>query len=481
MAGIGFTLERMTKGRSLSVAVGAYLSAAFLVAGPWIFTVLAIAGASLVACETQCLEVQIFRSVVIYNSVFCLVVTSPIAYVCTRFVSDRIVAKDYESVTFTLIAAIAAFAICALALGGPFYFLATSLSDSEKLASVQNLMLMGASWLLIPFLGAIRNVGATSIAFAVGAAVTVGAVYAVSDRNALWLLAGSNLGLCVIVIMLVVCITREYGAQLVPNVDLLHTALRYWELPLIGVTYAAGLWIDKVIMWFGASAGQLRVAGAFQTMPDYDTPMFWAQLAALPVVAGFFVHIETKYFRLCRSFYKEIQGRASLRQLRLAMSALGRFALSSIAVLFGTLLVIGVLAILLSFVAIDPVGLRPSQMGVLRNAIVAMVFQTSVVFCVILLLYLDLRRPALLVTMAFVILNGALTAALLPLGFTYFGYGNMLASMISFAIAALLLRRELSWIHYHAFVTNNITLRPHPHRQRKTANLPLSSQTAPTK
>jgi len=470
VAGIGFTLERMTKGRSLSVAVSAYFSAAFLVAGPWIFTVLAIAGASLVACERQCLEVQIFRSIVIYNSVFSLLVTSPIAFVCTRFVSDRIAAKDYESVTFTLITAIVAFATCAVALGVPFYFLATSLHDTERLVGLQNLMLMGVSWLLVPFLGAIKSVGVTSIAFAAGALVTVGSVYAVADPTAVWLLTGSNLGLCVIDILLVTHLTREYGMRLVPNIDLLHTAIRYWELPLVGITYGAGLWIDKIIMWFGAPAGQLRVADAFLTMPNYDTPTFWAQLAALPAMAGFFVHIETKYFRLCRNFFRLIRERASLRELTQAMSGLAKFAHSSVATLFGTLFIIGVLAILLSFVAIEPLGLRPSQMGVLRNALVGMVFQTSVVFCIILMLYLDLRRSALLVTTAFVILNGALTWALLPFGFTYFGYGNLLASMIDFAIAALLLRRELSWVHYHVFVTNNVALRRPAARQRRATN-----------
>jgi uncharacterized membrane protein len=113
VAGIGFTLEQMTKGASISVAMSAYLSAALLVSGPWIFTILGIAGASLIVCEARCLEVQIFRSVIIYNSAFSLLVTSPIAFVCTRFVSDRIAVKDYESVTFALVVAVAAFASCA--------------------------------------------------------------------------------------------------------------------------------------------------------------------------------------------------------------------------------------------------------------------------------------------------------------------------------------------------------------------------------
>jgi uncharacterized membrane protein len=94
-------------------------------------------------------------------------------------------------------------------------------------------------------------------------------------------------------------------------------------------------------------------------------------------------------------------------------------------------------------------------MGILRNALFGMVFQTSATFCFILLLYLDLRRTALLITTTYLVFNGGLTMLFLPLGSAFFGYGNMLASIIAFSLAFTLLNRELSWLHFHAFITNN--------------------------
>ena len=87
MAGLGFALERMTQGRSLTSTAGAYVYAAVLVAGPWIFTVLGIGGIDLVACPgEECPGPAIFRTIVIYNALVSAIHTGPIAVVCTRVV-----------------------------------------------------------------------------------------------------------------------------------------------------------------------------------------------------------------------------------------------------------------------------------------------------------------------------------------------------------------------------------------------------------
>ncbi|GJE42606.1 exopolysaccharide Pel transporter PelG [Methylobacterium soli] len=461
MAGIGFTLERMTCGRSLSSTIGAYIYAAFLVAGPWIFTVISIGGMSLATCSSEdCPDLQVFRSVIIYNSFVCAILSSPIAFVCTRFVSDQIWMKRYESVTFAFVAGLVLFSVCALALAMPFYAFATTLTGIEVLSALQNLMLMGAAWLLIPFLGALRSHVAVTFAFGLGSGVMIGSILLAPAAEPVHLLFAFNAGLCLIDFILTWCLVREYGLRLVPDPALLRTALTYWELPLIGLTYALGLWIDKLVMWTSSPVGIVRVAGALDTMPNYDTPMFWAQLAAIPILAVFFVHVETNFFRLCREFYGSLANHVSRRQLMLMMSRLYRFVMAKLFGLFVALTAIGLIAILTSFVAIEPLGLRASQMGILRVALTGMVFQTSAMFCFVFLLYFDLKRQALLISLTYLVTNGGFTAALLPLGFPFFGYGNMLASATTFLVALLVLGRELPWLHFHVFVTNNTSLHP---------------------
>jgi uncharacterized membrane protein len=231
-----------------------------------------------------------------------------------------------------------------------------------------------------------------------------------------------------------------------------------WELPAAGLAYALGIWADKVIMWYGVPSGSLTVAGALRTMPSYDTAMFWAQLASIPVIAVAFVHMETQLSRLFGRLYGRMDRHASLRELAAAVQKLRICVLSSIAVLFVALAIVATMTILISFVFMNDLGLRPTYMSILRISLVGMTFHASAMFCFVFLLYFDLRRPALLIVSGYAILNIVLTTIFLSMGQVFYGYGSMLAAATTFVLAFAVLLRELPWLHYHAFVTNNSSL-----------------------
>ncbi len=331
------------------------------------------------------------------------------------------------------------------------------MSLPETIASVQNLMLLGASWLMIPFLGTMRSANGIVGAFVLGAAAMILAAISVPDARPFYLLQSFNVGLALINGVLLWLLTKQCGGRIVADLALLTCARKYWELPMIGLTYGLGVWSDKIMMWMFAPEEKMRVAGAIVTMPLYDTPMFLAQLAALPVAAAFFIHAETEVLRLYRRLFDGIEGRASLKELKASSAALSQFISSVTIFLFESLAAIALLGVLISFVAVDTFNLQPNQTGILRNALFAMAFNTSAMFCVILLLYLDLRRVALLITTTYLVLNIALTAFFLPHGFRFYAYGAFLASIVEFAMAILFLRRELPWLLFHVFVTNNVS------------------------
>jgi polysaccharide biosynthesis protein PelG len=211
-------------------------------------------------------------------------------------------------------------------------------------------------------------------------------------------------------------------------------------------------------MWHVAPSGGLLVAGALQTMPSYDTAMFWSQLSSIPIIVVFFVHIETRFSGLLRRFHARLQQRASLRELNEMMRKIAAHVLSGLVGLFAALVVIAGMMIMLSFVFMTELGLRPSYMSILRVSLCSMVFYTTAMFCFSVLLYLDLRRPALLIVLTYLVLNGILTVVLLSFGPDLYGYGNMIASTVSLLVGFGLVVRELPWLHYHAFVTNNASL-----------------------
>ena len=89
MTSINTAIEAMTRRGTLSGVFGAYLYAAFLVAGPWIFTVLGLLNLSPASCDDYCIDLTIFRSIVIYNSMYALIVTTPLAFISGRYASEQ--------------------------------------------------------------------------------------------------------------------------------------------------------------------------------------------------------------------------------------------------------------------------------------------------------------------------------------------------------------------------------------------------------
>lgn len=455
MTGINITIEAMTRRGTLSGVFGAYLYAALLVAGPWIFTVLGLFCLSAATCEGSCTDFTIFRSVVIYNSMYALIVTSPLAFISGRYVSEQLDSGCEDSIFYALVLSLAAYGLLSIAIAAPFYLYATTLDAAGKIMSIYNAMMIGCCWLLIPFLGAIRAYNVVLIAFGSGALSMLVLGSVLRDPQTASLLLAFNGSFAITNLIMLTVLVRRFGTKIVIDPQLRSRLAKNWELPAAGGAYALGLWVDKIIMWHSAPSGGLLVAGALQTMPSYDTAMFWAQLSSIPVIAVFFVHVETRFSTLVHTYHIRMEQRATLRELNEIVRRIGAHALSSMFGLFAALIVVAGMMIMLSFVFMTELGLRPAYMTTLRVSLCSMAFYTSAMFCFTFLIHLDLRRPALQIVLTFLVLNIVLTAALLPFGPDFYGYGNMIAATVSLLVGFSLVLRELSWLHYHAFITNN--------------------------
>jgi uncharacterized membrane protein len=303
MTGINNAIEVMTRQGTLSGVFGAYLYAAFLVAGPWIFTVLGLFSLNAALCEGYCTDLTIFRSIVIYNSMYALVVASPLAFATGRYASEQLYSGRDDNVFCALVAALGIFVFLTIIIVAPYYFYATTLDHATALASIYNAVLIGCSWLLIPFLGAMRAYNSIIIAFGAGATVMFVLSNFLYDPPVGSFLVVFNSAFAITNLILLATIVRRFGAKITADPELKTRVAKKWELPAAGAAYALGLWIDKVIMWHADPSGRLLVAGALQTMPSYDAAMFWAQLSSIPIVAVFFVHVETRFATLMREYH----------------------------------------------------------------------------------------------------------------------------------------------------------------------------------
>ena len=85
------------------------------------------------SCAAGCDQLPVFRSIVIYNSLFSLVVTSPLAFLSGRYVSDQLHVGRTQCVFFALVASLGMFCLIALAIVVPFYLFATTLNGPDTI------------------------------------------------------------------------------------------------------------------------------------------------------------------------------------------------------------------------------------------------------------------------------------------------------------------------------------------------------------
>lgn len=81
-------------------------------------------------------------------------------------------------------------------------------------------------------------------------------------------------------------------------------------------------------------------------------------------------------------------------------------------------------------------------------------------FGAIILSYFDCRKAFMWLHGFFLVTNVLFTFISIQLGFEYYGYGYFLSALCTFLLTMLVLFNHLRKLPYHAFITNNNSLRP---------------------
>ena len=171
MAGIGFTLRRLTQRDDLVGAVIGYGHSVFISAGPWLLTVLALVGINLSLRDSLNLEeLLLFRSIIVYNFSVSLVVTGPVILIATRYLADRVFEKKIETATGLAFSAVLFGTVPGLALATVFYFWICTIDPILALIAFGNYAVISGIWVLSLFLSALKAYARVSLSFALGMA-----------------------------------------------------------------------------------------------------------------------------------------------------------------------------------------------------------------------------------------------------------------------------------------------------------------------
>lgn len=459
MAGIGFVLRRLTQRDDLSGALQAYTAAAAITSGPWLLTVLAIAGSGLGAAFLDgSPEYQSFRIILSYDFCFSLVFTAPATTLASRLVADQLFAENIHEIVPTFLATLAFALVVQMPMAALFWFLHIDLPWLEAAAAVACYAALVALWVAAAFLSVLRDFGFVLLCFVLGMAVACGGALAAGQvLGAAGMLACFAIGIALIAFTGAGRLFTRFPYGALDAADLLRAARRNRVLLLIGLLSAAAPWADKWVMWLGPSSERLN--NGLHHSPYYDSAMFLAYLAMVPGSAAFFVIAETGFFLSYRRFFDEVLSGASLPRIERQRHELCR-RIAEAGVTLILLQALVTVAIELSGPLLVRVGLLSTiQYPIFRFGVLGAQFHLLLNCLLVVMSYLDLRADQVACALLFLLLNAGLTAGLLPFGFEFDGQGYFLASLFAFLFAAALTASRCRDLIYVAFVRNNASVR----------------------
>lgn len=453
MAGIGFELNKMARRDDLVGLAGAYLHSLFAIAGPWLFTVVALAFTTYLYGSNDSMEMMNFRGVIVYNFSFSLALSAPVYTIITRYLADQIHVKNVISTPTVMLESLLLVTLFNLPLALFFYGYYFDMPLDLRLAAFSNMFLIAGVWCLGVYLTALKNFSSVTWTFILGMTIAVICAEYYGHHNAARMVASYNVGLAVIVFMLAGRIFAEYPYHLTTSFSTKPFWKKYWELAFGGFFYNAALWIDKWIMWYAPEATELPTKMRF--FPDYDSAMFLAAMTILPSIAMFVFAIETNFFHHYRRFYGNILAHASLRRIRQFHENIITAILDGLRSLTTLQGVVTFLVILLAPQIFEHIHLFFVQLAIFRLGALGSFFQVLVLFAMIILSYFDCRRANMWIALFYFVTNALFTLITLQAGYKYYGYGFFLSSTLTFFVSATILLLHVRKLPYHAFITNN--------------------------
>ncbi|MCP8883724.1 exopolysaccharide Pel transporter PelG [Devosia sp. XJ19-1] len=459
MAGIGFSLKKLSSQDNLASRSLAGGHAILISSGPWIVIMCGLALLHVLGRPIlDPTELKVFSILVIYSFALSLVITSPISLEVTLRVSRILFQRQFHEVRGVYLAALFITTVLSLAGGMIVFFGLIRLPLGLGLAALICVIQVSHLWLAMAFVAAIKQYAAVTTAFALGLSCSVvfGTAAASLGYGSDGMLLGFSVGLTISFCILNFLILRTFPGPLIPLYELpskLRSIRPTSKVFLAaGVVSALAVWIDKLIVW---NSGEATAVGeGLLYAVRYDSPMFMAYLSVVPVMSILVVWLETNFFDNYRHYRDIVHSGGTLRQIEAQRASLAQDTVDTVFTAFLVQLTISaVLAVIAPFLA-SLLGLPYDAISVLRLALIGAAFHFLFQASCGVTLFVQYGKAYLWLQVLFLVLNAAGTALMLR-NPDYLGLGYVLAAMISGILAYAAMRHTLGTLNRLTFVVNN--------------------------
>ncbi len=455
MAGIGFELKKLLKDDSWFGLLKTYSYAGAISSGPWVLSILGIMLIGIMSLANQSSEnifVNEFLVSVTWLMSLSLVLSSLLQLVFTRFMADKIYLKQEHIILPNFISALGLITLVSGVIATLFWLIFfKELSFLYSLLMLISFVLLCNVWMCIIFVAGMRQYKAILNVFFISYAGIVLLSFVLNRFGTQGLLLAFILGHSFLFLSLLTMIFQEFEAKKLFRFDFLKTKNVYLILIPIGLFFNLGVWIDKWIFWFIPSTSD-PVNGVLRASIIYDLPIFLAYLSIIPGMASFLLRIETDFVDTYKSYYKAVNGDATLNEIRNKRSTM----IQSIHSAYLEIIKIQGITLLLFFVAakdiikwldLSPLYIHLYYVDLLSTAVQVLFLATLNIF-----FYFNLLKQALWLTLGLFVLNTLFTLLSILLGPAFYGYGFALAIFIATIIGMYVLSEKLNRLEYITFM-----------------------------
>ncbi len=455
MAGIGFELRRMIDQREgLLSRVRAYVCAGLISAGPWMMTILTL---SILSMFGRSLGgdagYETFRSLVTFCYAFSLILVGIGQMAITRQVADHLYGRRYDKALSAFVATLIVVAVVSMLIGTAFCTLA-GFEAATFILAVVLFVTVSMTWVALIWLSIVREFDEVLRAYAYGVLVCVCVLAAAgSHEGPTVLLAGYAAGHSLTLWLLIRTILQAMEQGGLRDFSVFKSLKRWPDLVLVGLFYNAAIWVDKIVFWFIDGTGSHAL---LRFHPMYDTCCYLAYLTVVPSLTLNLIWIETSFYEHYRAYFGSILGGHPLRLIEDRRDRMLKNLRDSVVRLLRVQGFITVLCILFAPVLIRVLEMETAAVGIFRRACLGALFHVFLLITVLVQLYFDFRKEALITSFVFLVLNGALAFVSVVEGVETYGVGYALASFLSLGLAFFLLHRGLDQLDFRVFTNQAI-------------------------
>jgi uncharacterized membrane protein len=414
MAGVGFQLRRLLRGRSFTGIGLALVYGVALAAGPWLVTVATLVTLFFwVRPEFGLERFELLSSTIMAAFAGSLVISGPWAMLSTRHAADQLFLRRPDRIPAGLHASM-------LLSGGIAGLLGLGIvgwrewSDPPgqavvfRLCAALLLVVLSLLWIVLGTVSYVRWYRGVAMAFAVSALISMGAAWAGRGVGLAGVLGGYGLGFVVLLALLYGIWRRRYGFGALWDPTVFTTFRRWAPIAAVGLFYQLGVWADKLVLW--ATRGRPVGNSPLRALIEYDVLTFLAYLSMVPVLAYFLIVVETVFFARYRVYLGRVR-RGTLQTVWDAEAELGQALRRGFWRMAEYQLVTTGVLCLLAGPILELLHLSAWPTELFRWLLLAAGLQGLLLTVVLFLLYFELRWEAFWVTLIFCVGNALATAA----------------------------------------------------------------------